>query len=814
MSVNTTTAAAIPELLGLVEKTWGYRHLRPLQQEAMQAILDKRDSVVVMPTGGGKSLCYQAPAVYLSGLGHGPTVVVSPLIALMKDQVDSLRALGIPAAQMDSSLSADQRRGVMQDLRNGRLAMLFVSPERLVGSLGAAADAEYGYESDSGATVNPMLAMLQQTGVRTFAIDEAHCISHWGHDFRPEYRRLAMLKSFFPGCSIHAFTATATEQVRHDIAAQLQLDNPARLVGNFDRPNLVYRVLPRRDVIGQIREVLERHPGEAGIIYCLRRKDVDETVGAIQAINKTSGHRALGYHAGMKPEVRRSVQEAFAQEQCDLIVATVAFGMGIDRSNIRFVLHAGMPKSIEAYQQETGRAGRDGLEAECVLLYSGQDVMTWKSLIERSADDAETRGTAVSPDFIPTAMRHLDDMDRFARGAVCRHKALVEYFGQGYQPPLPEADAGIEAGAETTAGDSIASGSAVSGGASCRACDHCLGDTEAVPDALVIAQKILSAVARTEQRFGAGQIISVLRGENNAKIRQFKHDALSVHGILKEQSAADLRNFIYQLIGQGVLAQENLILSDGHAVPIIKLNSASVAVMKGQRSVRLIQLAQKAAESGTRMKKGEVSWQGVDRGLFEELRGLRRTLAAERQVPPHIIYSDATLRELARVRPVSLTTFRNIYGIGEAKLRDLGGKTIAFIADYSTAHLLPTNVPDAAPRPVAKAAAPPASRVSATKALAMSLFERGQTIAEVSRQTGRAASTIAEYLAEYILAASPDSIEAWVPKTVYRRVAGAIKEHGGQRLKPIFTALDETVGYDQIRLVAAHLQGGKGRHNR
>ena len=812
MSLDTMTAAAIPQLLGLVEKTWGYRNLRPLQQEAMEAILDKRDSVVVMPTGGGKSLCYQAPAVYLSGLGHGPTVVVSPLIALMKDQVDSLRALGIPAGQLDSSLSADQRRAVTQDLRNGRLAILFVSPEKLVGSL-ASAEAQRGDELNSGATVNPTLAMLQQAGVRTFAIDEAHCISHWGHDFRPEYRRLAMLKSFFPGCSIHAFTATATEQVRHDIATQLQLDNPARLVGNFDRPNLVYRVLPRRDVLGQIREVLERHNGEAGIIYCLRRKDVDEMAAAIQVANKTSGHRALGYHAGMAPDVRRNVQEAFAQEQCDLIVATVAFGMGIDRSNIRFVLHAGMPKSIEAYQQETGRAGRDGLEAECVLLYSGQDVMTWKSLIEKSADDAETRGTAVSPDYIPTAMRHLEDMDRFARGAVCRHKALVEYFGQTYLPPGAEAEAGIQATPDMAANDSNSTDSPVNSVASCRACDHCLGDTESVPDALVIAQKVLSAVARTEQRFGAGQIIAVLRGENNAKVRQFKHDTLSVHGLLKNHSAADLRNFIYQLIGQGVLAQENLILSDGHAVPIIKLNPASVEVMKGQRSVRLIQLAKKPSEGEIGLKTGEVSWQGVDRGLFEELRGLRRTLAAQRHVPPHIIYSDATLRQLARVRPVDRKTFRNIYGIGETKLRDLGEKTIAFIADYATAHLLPTNVPNATPQPVAQAAVPVVSRPSVTKSMAMSLFESGRSVADVSRQTGRAVSTVSEYLAEYILTAQPDSIEAWVPEPVYQRVAAAIKKHGGKPLKPVFIALNETVPYEQIRLVAAHLQCGKASNN-
>ena len=794
-AIPISLGTAIPDLLGLVEKTWGYRNLRPLQQEAMEAIVCHRDSVVVMPTGGGKSLCYQAPALYLAGLGHGPTVVVSPLIALMKDQVDSLQALGVAAAQMDSSLSTDQRRAVADDLRSGRLAMLFVSPERLVGSLGTTA--EEGEEVNSGTTVNPMLSMLQQAGVRTFAIDEAHCISHWGHDFRPEYRRLAMLKSFFPGCSIHAFTATATEQVRHDIAMQLQLDNPTRLVGSFDRPNLTYRVLPRRDVIGQIREVLDRHPGEAGIIYCLRRKDVDETVAAIQAVNKDSGHRAMGYHAGMTPDVRRTVQEAFAQEKCDLIVATVAFGMGIDRSNSRFVLHAGMPKSIEAYQQETGRAGRDGLEAECVLLYSGQDVMTCKSLIEKSANEAQARGTALSPDFLPTAQRHLDDMDRFARGAVCRHKSLVEYFGQKYQPPVPDADGNADADPVGT------------GGESCNACDHCMGDTEHLPNALVVAQKILSAVARTEQRFGAGHIISVLRGENTAKVRQFKHDTLSVHGLLKEHSAADLRNFIYQLIGQGVLAQENLILADGRGVPIIKLNQASMDVMKSQGTVRLIQIAHKTAADRSTSKKGEISWQRVDRDLFEELRSLRRALAEHRQVPPHIIFSDATLRDLARVRPTSLGNFRNIYGIGDVKLRDLGVPTVAFIVDYATRHNLPTDVITVPPQAATRSVAPAGSRISPAKSTAFVLFHKGESIESVCRQTGRAAGTISEYLAEYIIAETPASIATWVTPAVYRLVSDAVTTTGAERLKPIFTALNETVSYDQIRLVVAHIQAMK-----
>ncbi len=579
----------------------------------MQAMLDRRDSLVVLPTGGGKSLCYQAPALYLSQLGEGPTVVVSPLIALMKDQVDSLRSLGIAAAQLDSSLSAEERRQVAADLRAGNLHMLYLSPERLVG----------GGEA--------LHSMLRDAGVRTFAIDEAHCISSWGHDFRPEYRQLANLKQMFPDATVHAFTATATEPVRRDIATQLALDNPELLVGNFDRPNLTYRILPRRELYAQIAEVLDRHKDEAGIIYCLRRKDVDEITATLNA-TQSLGRKAIGYHAGMTPDQRRRAQEAFIEEEADLIVATIAFGMGIDRSNIRFVLHAGLPKSIEAYQQETGRAGRDGLEAECVLLYSGKDAMTWKSLIEKSAAEAGGNGTALAPEFVPTALKHIDDMDRFARGATCRHRALVEHFGQKYVEGGERVQGfkgtGVQGFKGLGSGDSSA-GSAVALG--CGACDHCLGDTTSVPDGLIIAQKILSAIARTDQRFGAGHILAILRGAKTDRIRQFNHDKLPTYGLLSAYPESEIRDYIYQLIGQGALVQENLQLSSGHSAPILKLTKSSVAVLKGQQQVRLVQIVRKSATEARKTRGEEISWLGVDHELFDALRGLRKEIASEAQ---------------------------------------------------------------------------------------------------------------------------------------------------------------------------------------
>jgi ATP-dependent DNA helicase RecQ len=738
-----TPTDPLADIKAVIARHWGFDSLRPLQAQAMQAVLDDRDSLVVLPTGGGKSLCYQAPAVCRGGT----TVVVSPLIALMKDQVDGLRACGIAAAQLDSSLSNVERFAYEMDLRQGGVNLLFLSPERLV-------------QTD-------LYRVLQQIGVKTFAIDEAHCISHWGHDFRPEYRQLALLRNHFPDASVHAYTATATEQVRRDIIAQLALRQPVVLVGNFDRPNLTYRVLPRHDTMKQVLDVLDRHQGEAGIIYSLRRRDVDDLAGALQK----KGIKCLPYHAGMTSEQRQHAQAEFAAERCDVIVATVAFGMGIDRSNVRFVLHTDLPKSLEHYQQETGRAGRDGLEAECVLLYSGGDVMSLKSIIKKSAEEA-----GADPEFLASSFRHLDDMDRYARGAKCRHRALVEYFGQGFER------------------------------ASCAACDICLGDTEAVADSTVIAQKILSCVARVKESFGIGHVISVLRGENTENVRKRGHDQLTTYGLLKEHGKNDVRDWVYQLIGQGVLVQ-----TEGD-YPLLKLNDASWEVMRGKRDARLVQLVRrKKGEKPEKSKADEVSWEGVDHGLFEALRILRRDLAAQRQVPTYIIFSDNTLRELARIRPSTRQKMHLVYGVGEAKLREFGDRFLQLIAGYCRANGLPTDVNSAPPRAgtglqtVPQRA--PGLRLSARLAVAFDLFRQGLVVEDVMHQMSLSRSTIMDYLAQYIRGEKPASIKTWVADDLYQRVAQVARQHGLDRLKPIFIALGETVAYDTIRLVVAHLQG-------
>jgi ATP-dependent DNA helicase RecQ len=599
----------LPALQELIARIWGFATLRPLQEQAMRSVLARRDSLVVLPTGGGKSLCYQAPAVYCGGT----TVVVSPLIALMKDQVDGLVQCGVAAGRLDSSLGPAERREVERRLRAGDLRLLFVSPERLVGS--------------------ELPAVLETIGVETFAVDEAHCISHWGHDFRPHYRQLRHLREVFPEASFHAYTATATEQVRSDIIAQLDLREPEVLVGNFDRPNLVYRVLPQNDVTKQVLEILTRHKDEAGIVYCLRQRDVDELCEKLQA----KGIKAMPYHAGRSAGERDTAQEAFLQEECDVIVATIAFGMGIDRGNVRFVLHVAMPKSLEHYQQETGRAGRDGLEAECVLLYSGRDHLSLKAMVKRSAEDAAAEGNPVAPEYLTSTYKHLEEMSRYCRGAVCRHKALVRYFGQNHESP------------------------------SCEACDLCLGDTEEVPEAKVVAQKILSCVARVNQRFGVGHVINVLRGKSGDMVRKYQHEQLTTYGLLKEVPDANLRDWIFQLIDQGVLVQTE------DEYPTLRLNPGSWEVMRGQRDVRLIQLRRRTKGEARKVTRTEeVSWEGVDRLLFDRLKELRRRLAQDQGVPSYVIFNDKTLRELARVRPSSPAMLLRINGVGQKKLADYG----------------------------------------------------------------------------------------------------------------------------------------------
>ncbi|MBK8095559.1 MAG: DNA helicase RecQ [Planctomycetes bacterium] len=608
-------------LAAVLERHFGFASLRPLQRQAVDAALARRDALVVLPTGGGKSLCYQLPPLLSGRL----TVVVSPLIALMQDQVDGLRVAGVPAAAAHSNLTARERGELHRWQQGDGLRLLYVAPERLF--------------TDS------MLGWLAEREVGAVAIDEAHCISQWGHDFRPEYRRLAELRAVLPHVPFHAYTATATPRVRADIRAQLDLREPVELIGTFDRPNLTYRVLPRQALAEQVADAVRRHPDAASIVYCIARKDTESMVEAL----RERGIQAAAYHAGMAAGERTKISADFRAERLHVVVATVAFGMGIDRGDVRLVVHAGMPKSIEHYQQETGRAGRDGLPAECLLLYSGADAAKWRSVIERSAEEAGGITEATQ-----AQLGLLTQMQRFAGGTRCRHRLLSEYFGQRYEPD------------------------------DCGACDVCLHELEPVPDSHVIAQKILSAVARTRETFGSGHVIDVLRGKVTPKVKSYGHDRLSTFGLLRDLPVPRLLNFIDQLIDAGDLARS------GGEYPVLKLTPGSAEVFKNLRQAVLmmpkIALAAKPRrERGTRgeAEVEEIELSGADERLFAELRALRRTIAAELAVPPYVVFHDVTLQDLAKKRPRDRDAMLRIKRIGERKFEAFGERFLAAIAAFA-----------------------------------------------------------------------------------------------------------------------------------
>jgi ATP-dependent DNA helicase RecQ len=733
-------------VMSALKRVWGYDTLRPLQAEAIEAGLQRRDALVVMPTGGGKSLCYQIPP-----LVTGRTdVVVSPLIALMKDQVDGLQQVGYPAAALHSGLSTAERNEVQQGLRDNAYRLIFVAPERVVSPW--------------------FLRWAERLNVHAFAIDEAHCISQWGHDFRPEYRQLAILRQRFPEAGIHAYTATATPRVRQDIIDQLQLREPAELVGRFDRPNLTYRILPQVDREQQVAEVVARHPGEAVIVYCLSRRDTESMAATLRAY----GVKAEHYHAGMEADDRRAAHDRFAAEKTDVVVATIAFGMGIDRSNVRAVIHACLPKSIESYQQETGRAGRDGLPAECVLLYSQGDVMRLERLIDMSAANAADQQMAAAN--LPVQKALLGRMQRFATAPSCRHAALSEYFGQPYESPSEDG---------------------------CGACDVCLGEVEGVEDSTRTAQMILSCVARVKQGlnvegFGVGHIVEVLAGANTQRITRLGHDQLSTHGLMKDVPRKTLQNYIYQLFDQGLLDR-----TEGD-YPVVKLNEASVAVLKGERRVQLV--VPKRDLAAQTVDQAE-SWEGVDRDLYEHLRELRREIAAESGVPAYTVFLDRTLMELARIRPSRRELLERIHGIGERKSAAYGPQVLEAIARWCDENDLAMDViVGGASRGRSLRSGNGRKKPNPTREQAVKMFAARMPIEQVAEQTGRARSTVMGYLAEWVAEHRPATLEPWVDEQTYKKVSAAIRtEDVG--LRPIRDRLGGEVPYDAIRLVLAHRGG-------
>lgn len=607
-----TEADIMTRVQDAVSRVWGFDSLRPMQSRAIAAGVEGRDCLTVLPTGGGKSLCYQVPPL----ITGRTTVVVSPLIALMRDQVRALELNGYPAAAVHSALRADEARTVLDRLRGGGLRLVLVAPERAV--------------SDGFCTT--LAGLADAGGLNSIAVDEAHCISQWGHDFRPEYRRLAELRRVAPGTSMQAFTATATPRVREDIAAQLRLREPEVLVGVFDRPNLTYRVRARREAAGQIGEAIGRMRERGGggvIVYTISRAGTESLAEQL----RRDGHDAEAYHAGLNPRTRHGVEERFTNETLDIVVATVAFGMGIDRSNVRLVVHAAMPKSIEAYQQETGRAGRDGLPAECLLLYNPSDAAKWEQLVRRSAEEGNGDESALR-----AQLELIRRMRRFVSSMSCRHRGLSAYFGQVYGPE------------------------------DCGACDVCLGETEREPESTRVTQILMSAVARADQRFGTQHIIDIVRGKATEKVLRFGHDRLKLFGMLGTKRKGELASFIDQLIAHGALEQD-----PEHGS--LRFGPEGVAAMKAQVEIGL------ARPMGTGTKRAERRRGGADwkpplspdeKGVFERLRSLRRSIAEERGVPPYVVFSDAVLRDLARERPGSSDELLGIKGIGRAKLEAFG----------------------------------------------------------------------------------------------------------------------------------------------
>lgn len=607
-------------VLSQVKQVWGYDTLRPMQMRAILAGIEGRDCLTVLPTGGGKSMCYQVPPL-VTGKA---TIVVSPLIALMRDQVRGLELLGYKAAAMHSGIDLDESKDIAKQLLTGDLDLVLAAPERVM--------------TGSFQTLIGLLCDHDRLGA--IAIDEAHCISQWGHDFRPEYRRIAELRKVAPKVAIQAFTATATPRVRDDIVKQLKLRDPEIMIGIFDRPNLTYRIQAREEAASQIAEAVRQHvqAGDSGgaIVYCLSRKDTEKIAGELRGL----GLDADAYHAGLGVSDRHNIEQAFSNETLDIVVATVAFGMGIDRSNVRLVVHASMPKSIEAYQQETGRAGRDGLEAECLLLYSPSDGGRWERLIEQSAEESGSD---------PRAQLDLvRDMRKFVASFSCRHQFLSEHFGQAYTVPEDQTH--------------------------CGACDVCLGETAAENDAKRIGQIILSAVARTGERYGAAHICDVVRGGQTERMKTTGHENLKVHGMLKHRRKAEVMSFIDQLVAIDALERR---VEDRFET--LAFGSCGVGVMKGLEPISLAKPIGTGSEKSERNRRTRASrvnerrpMNDREKDLFEALRALRKTIAEERGVPPYVVFNDSTLREMALHKPTDRHELMSIRGVGQKKLDSFG----------------------------------------------------------------------------------------------------------------------------------------------
>ena len=698
----------------ILQSTFGYDSFRHSQQAVIEQVVGGSDAFVLMPTGGGKSLCYQIPALVLEGVA----IVVSPLIALMQDQVDALQQLGVSAAFLNSSLSGNDAQAIEQQLVRGEIDLLYVAPERLL---------------------NPrMLALLDRCQLSLFAIDEAHCVSQWGHDFRVEYQQLKILHERFPETPRIALTATADQRTRDEIVSQLQLERAEVFINSFDRPNITYAISEGNNPKQRLwRFISDNHSNDAGIVYCLSRKKVE----AIAEWLSDQGRVALPYHAGLSQQLRQHNQQRFLREEGVIIVATIAFGMGIDKPDVRFVAHLSLPKSIEAYYQETGRAGRDGEPASAWMAYGLQDVLTLRQFMQDSvADEAHKR----------VEHQKLESMLGLCEVITCRRHALLEYF-------------------EESSTDA------------CGNCDNCLRPPEKW-DGTVAAQKALSTAYRSGQRFGVNYLIDILLGKAEGRIQQNGHDQISTFGVGTELAQSEWRAVFRQLIALGYIT----IDTEGYGA--LRITEKCRPLLRGEQSLDLRKPSK--PEKTSRDKKQKASVRPQDQPLWEALRALRTELAAEFGVPPYVIFHDATLQEMIRLRPSSKADLQKISGVGEQKLQRYGQQFIAEIAKHPLTELLD-------------------NRLSDTVNETLMAYQSGLSVDEIARQRETKPATVYSHLADAIEVGLLEVLAVTqLPSHEYNQIVLMIESMEGEeqgRLKPVYDALDEQYDYGVLKCVQASL---------